>query len=110
MIFTCSAIGTALAPRIPWLITGVVVSGLAIGIASFISPMYITELVPSQARGALVAVNMLAITAGIVIAYLVDYAFFHPGMALYVRPCSHTGGRPCHWHVAITRQPAPVDR
>lgn len=75
MIFTMSAIGTALAPTIPWLITGMVVSGLAIGIASFISPMYIAELVPADVRGALVAVNMLAITTGIVIAYLVDYAF-----------------------------------
>jgi sugar porter (SP) family MFS transporter len=75
MIFTMSAIGTALAPTIPWLITGMVVSGLAIGIASFISPMYIAELVPANVRGALVAVNMLAITTGIVIAYLVDYAF-----------------------------------
>lgn len=75
IIFTLSAIGTALAPTIPWLIAGRVVSGLAIGIASFISPMYIAELVPANVRGALVAVNMLAITTGIVIAYLVDYAF-----------------------------------
>jgi sugar porter (SP) family MFS transporter len=75
IIFTLSAIGTALAPSIPWLITGRVVSGLAIGLASFISPMYIAELVPANVRGALVAVNMLAITSGIVIAYLVDYAF-----------------------------------
>jgi sugar porter (SP) family MFS transporter len=75
MIFALSAIGTALAPTIPWLITGRVVSGLAMGLASFISPMYIAELVPAKVRGALVAVNMLAITTGIVIAYLVDYAF-----------------------------------
>ena len=75
MIFALSAIGTALAPTIPWLITGRVVSGLAMGLASFISPMYIAELVPANVRGALVAVNMLAITTGIVIAYLVDYAF-----------------------------------
>ncbi len=37
--------------------------------------MYIAELVPSKVRGSLVAVNMLAITTGIVVAYLVDYAF-----------------------------------
>jgi sugar porter (SP) family MFS transporter len=51
-----------------------VVSGIAIGIASFISPMYIAEVVPARVRGALVAVNMLAITTGIVTAYLTDYA------------------------------------
>jgi SP family galactose:H+ symporter-like MFS transporter len=75
VIFTISSVGTALAPTVPWLIAGRVVSGIAIGIASFISPMYIAELVPARIRGALVAVNMLAITSGIVIAYLVDYAF-----------------------------------
>lgn len=75
IIFTVSAIGTAFAPSVAWLIAARVVSGIAIGIASFISPMYIAELVPSKVRGSLVAVNMLAITTGIVVAYLVDYAF-----------------------------------
>jgi sugar porter (SP) family MFS transporter len=74
IIFTASAIGTALAPTVGWLIAGRTVSGVAIGIASFIAPMYIAELAPAQVRGALVAVNMLAITTGIVVAYLVDYA------------------------------------
>ena len=79
VIFTVSALGTALAPTIPWLIAAMIVSGIAIGIASFISPMYIAELVPSKVRGSLVAVNMLAITSGIVVAYLVDYAFSSSG-------------------------------
>ena len=74
IIFTVSAIGTALAPTVIWLIAVRIVSGIAIGIASFISPMYIAELVPAKVRGSLVAVNMLAITTGIVVAYLVDYA------------------------------------
>ncbi|MEO8879100.1 MAG: sugar porter family MFS transporter [Gemmatimonadaceae bacterium] len=75
IIFTVSALSTALAPTVAWLIAARIVSGIAIGIASFISPMYIAELVPAKARGSLVAVNMLAITSGIVVAYLVDYAF-----------------------------------
>jgi sugar porter (SP) family MFS transporter len=79
IIFTASALGTALAPTVGWLIAARVVSGIAIGIASFISPMYIAELVPAKVRGSLVAVNMLAITSGIVVAYLVDYAFSSSG-------------------------------
>jgi sugar porter (SP) family MFS transporter len=75
IIFTISALGTALAPTVGWLIAARVVSGIAIGIASFISPVYIAELAPAEVRGSLVAVNMLAITTGIVVAYLVDYAF-----------------------------------
>jgi MFS family permease len=74
IIFTASALGTALAPTVSWLIAGRIVSGIAIGIASFISPMYIAELAPAKVRGALVAVNMLAIATGIVAAYLIDYA------------------------------------
>jgi sugar porter (SP) family MFS transporter len=74
IIFTLSAIATALAPTVGWLVGARVASGIGIGIASFISPMYIAELVPTKVRGSLVAVNMLAITTGIVVAYLVDYA------------------------------------
>jgi SP family galactose:H+ symporter-like MFS transporter len=74
LIFMTSAIGTALTPTVPLLIVARIAVGIAIGMASFISPMYIAELVPAKVRGALVAVNMLAITTGIVIAYLVDYA------------------------------------
>jgi len=75
ILFTLSAIGTALAPTVGWLIGARVASGIGIGIASFISPMYIAELVPAKVRGSLVAVNMLAITTGIVVAYLIDYGF-----------------------------------
>jgi len=75
IVFTVSAVGTALAQTVVWLVAARIVSGIGIGIASFISPMYIAELVPAKVRGALVAVNMLAITTGIVVAYLVDYAF-----------------------------------
>ncbi|MGB7768481.1 MAG: sugar porter family MFS transporter [Verrucomicrobiia bacterium] len=84
IIFTVSALGTALAPTIPWLIAAMIVSGIAIGIASFISPMYIAEVVPAKVRGSLVAVNMLAITSGIVVAYLVDYAFSSSGEWRYM--------------------------
>ena len=84
IIFTASALGTALAPTVGWLIAARVVSGIGIGIASFISPMYIAELVPAKVRGSLVAVNMLAITSGIVVAYMVDYAFSSSGAWRYM--------------------------
>jgi SP family galactose:H+ symporter-like MFS transporter len=74
VIFIASSLGTAFSPSVPWMIAARFVSGIAIGMASFISPMYIAELVPARVRGALVAVNMLAITTGIVAAYLTDYA------------------------------------
>jgi SP family galactose:H+ symporter-like MFS transporter len=74
IIFTLSAVGTALAPTISSLIAGRIVVGIAIGIASFTSPMYMSEISPVRIRGSLVSINQLAVTIGIVIAYLVDYA------------------------------------
>ncbi len=74
IIFTLSAIGTALAPTISSLIVGRIIVGIAIGIASFTSPMYMSEISPTRIRGSLVSINQLAVTIGIVIAYLVDYA------------------------------------
>lgn len=74
IIFTISAIGTALAPTVGTLIAGRIVVGIAIGIASFTSPMYMSEISPKRIRGSLVSINQLAVTIGIVVAYLVDYA------------------------------------
>ena len=75
VIFSIGAVGTSLAPLVSLLIAGRIVVGIAIGIASFIAPMYISELAPARVRGSLVSVNQLAITVGIVVSYLVDYAF-----------------------------------
>jgi sugar porter (SP) family MFS transporter len=74
IIFTLSAIGTALAPTVNTLIAGRIIVGIAIGIASFTSPMYMSEISPVKVRGSLVSINQLAVTVGIVVAYLVDYA------------------------------------
>ena len=49
--------------------------GACIGIASLTVPLYISEMAPARIRGALVSLNQLAITVGIVVAYFVDYAF-----------------------------------
>ncbi|MCZ3366429.1 MULTISPECIES: sugar porter family MFS transporter [Methanobacterium] len=78
-IFGIGAIFTALTPEVYALIAGRIVVGIAIGIASFIAPLYIAEVAPVSIRGALVSLNQLAITVGIVISYLVDFAFAPSG-------------------------------
>ncbi len=74
-IFGLGAVGAAAAPGTPWLVASRLVVGVAIGIASFVAPLYISEIAPVDIRGKLVSVNQLALTSGIVISYLVDYAF-----------------------------------
>jgi len=47
--------------------------GLAIGLASVLTPVYIAEISPSKNRGTLVSLNQLAIVVGILSAYLVNW-------------------------------------
>ena len=46
--------------------------GFAIGIAAFVAPVYISEIAPASHRGKLVSLNQLAVTIGILLAFLVD--------------------------------------
>lgn len=77
-VFSLGALVTALAPSISALIAGRFVLGIAIGIASYTSPLYISESAPARVRGALVSLSQLFITIGILAAYLVDFAFAYP--------------------------------
>ncbi|MCD4783870.1 MAG: sugar porter family MFS transporter [Candidatus Eremiobacteraeota bacterium] len=75
IIFAAGSFATSLAHSVDWLIAGRVIIGLAIGVASFTVPLYISEISPPKIRGALVSLNQLAITIGIVLSYLVDRGF-----------------------------------
>lgn len=75
IIFGVGAIFSAASPNVNALIISRVVVGIAIGMASFIVPLYIAEVAPINIRGALVSLNQLAITLGIVISYMVDLYF-----------------------------------
>ncbi len=78
MMFLAGSIGTALAQSVPWLIAGRLFIGSAIGIASFVAPLYLSEMAPAAIRGSLVSLNQVALTGGILVSYLVDYAFAYP--------------------------------
>ena len=54
---------------IAWRILG----GVAIGFASSLSPMYISEIAPAQMRGRLVSINQLTIVVGIVLAQVINW-------------------------------------
>lgn len=75
VVFGAGAVGAALSPGTAWLVAARVVAGAAIGIASFVAPLYISEIAPVGIRGRLVAINQVALTSGIVLSYAIDYAF-----------------------------------
>jgi sugar porter (SP) family MFS transporter len=70
IFFVVSALGCANADSMISLIIYRMIGGTGIGLASILSPMYIAELSPSKLRGRLVALYQLAITIGILSAYL----------------------------------------
>lgn len=72
-LFAAGAMGAAFATDVPMIIGFRLMIGIAIGVASYTAPLYISEISPPQARGALVSLNQLMITCGIVVSYLVDY-------------------------------------
>ncbi|MGN6205105.1 sugar porter family MFS transporter [Humibacter sp.] len=74
-VYFIAAIGCALSFSVPMLIGFRFLLGVSVGTASFVSPLYISEVAPPRVRGGLVSFNQLAITSGILIAYLVNFAF-----------------------------------
>ena len=72
-IFATTAYGTgAFDSFIPFLIIRFL-GGIAIGIASGLSPMYIAEVAPASVRGKLVSLNQLTIVVGILSAQIVNW-------------------------------------
>ncbi len=74
-IFIVGTLGSALANSVAVLYLGRMIIGIAIGIASYTAPLYISEVSPANYRGLLVSLNQLAITLGIMLAYVVDALF-----------------------------------
>ena len=72
-LFVAGVMLAAFSPSYAVLVAARVVIGLAVGSASMVVPLYIGEVVPPRIRGAMVSFNQLAITSGILAAYLVDY-------------------------------------
>ena len=75
IIFGVGAIACAAATSPLILIVGRIIVGLGIGLASGTVPVYISEVSPADARGWQVSLFQLAVTVGILAAYMVDYAF-----------------------------------
>ena len=75
IIFVIGSLLSAVAGSIFVLVLARLVVGLGIGLSSTTVPVYISEVSPANARGWQVSLFQLAITVGILAAYLVDYAF-----------------------------------
>jgi sugar porter (SP) family MFS transporter len=80
-LFTISSIGAALPRNLIEFAIARLLGGVAIGIASTLSPLYIAEISPARNRGLLVSLNQLAIVSGILLSYSVNYLLTGAGSA-----------------------------
>ncbi len=72
LLFAISSVGTALPNDLTWFVVFRIIGGVGIGIASMLSPLYITEIAPAPIRGRLVSINQLGIVTGILLIYFVN--------------------------------------
>lgn len=74
-VYFVAAIGCALSVSAGMLIGFRFLLGVSVGTASFVSPLYISEVSPPKVRGGLVSFNQMAVVSGIMLAYIVNYLF-----------------------------------
>jgi len=73
VFFSWTAIGCAICTTFPQLVIYRMIGGFGIGIVSIVSPIYISEISVAKYRGTMVSMYQLAVTAGFVLAYIINY-------------------------------------
>ncbi|HUY81682.1 MAG TPA: sugar porter family MFS transporter [Acidobacteriaceae bacterium] len=96
VLFAASTVGASLANSVTVFSVGRLAGGLAIGLASVLTPVYIAEVAPARNRGMLVSLNQLAIVVGILVAYIASW-----GLA-------NIGDSSWRWMLAVAAIPALV--
>ncbi len=77
-LFTSSAIGTGASNTIGLFVIFRIWGGLGIGLASSVSPIYISEISPAKMRGRLVSLNQLTIVVGVLLAQIINWLIARP--------------------------------
>ncbi|KAJ5176419.1 Myo-inositol transporter 1 [Penicillium canariense] len=75
VLFAVGALIQASTSQVWGMIVGRSIVGLAVGSASAVTPLYISEVAPSHIRGRLVTILSLLITGGQVVAYVIGWLF-----------------------------------
>lgn len=98
LLFTASAVASALAPTYWTLVAARVLGGFGVGGAILIAPIYIAEIAPPKDRGRLVSFNQLNIVIGISAAFFSNY--FIDG--------KFTGDSAWRWMLGVEAVPAAL--
>jgi sugar porter (SP) family MFS transporter len=79
VLFSISAIGSALAPNFVMLVIARMIGGIGVGASLIIAPVFIAEISPPERRGRLVSFNQLNIVLGISVAFFTNYLIVRLG-------------------------------
>jgi MFS transporter, SP family, xylose:H+ symportor len=111
IVFAASSVLTGWATGFGQFVVWRIAGGVAIGMASALSPMYIAEIAPAYLRGRLVALNQLTIVIGILAAQIVNLLIADPvpegATALLIRE-SWNGQEGWRWMFTAVAVPALV--
>lgn len=72
VLFLAGTLLCALAPGVSMLVIGRIFLGLAVGVAAFAAPLYISEITVESARGAMISLYQLMVALGIFLAFISD--------------------------------------
>lgn len=78
VLFAVSSALTGFAMSFAMFVTWRILGGIAIGMSSNVSPLYIAEISPANIRGKLVSLNQFAIVVGILLAQIVNWGIARP--------------------------------
>lgn len=84
-LFSLSALGCAISASHTQLIVFRLLGGVGVGVASMLSPLYISEVSPANIRGRMVALYQLAIATGILVAYFTNAWLLKNSMGLEIQ-------------------------
>ncbi|HWD18342.1 MAG TPA: sugar porter family MFS transporter [Verrucomicrobiae bacterium] len=111
LLFAVTSLGNALAGTFAVFIAWRIAGGVAIGLASSLSPMYIAEVAPAQMRGRLVAINQLTVVVGILFAQCLNWFLVRnlpPGATDEFIRTSWFGQSGWRWMFGLTAAPAAL--
>ena len=72
ILFVAGSLGSAFAHNVEVLLLSRVLLGVAVGIASYTAPLYLSEMASENVRGKMISMYQLMVTLGIVLAFLLS--------------------------------------
>ncbi|PWW08043.1 sugar porter family MFS transporter [Mangrovibacter plantisponsor] len=79
ILFILGSLGSAMSTNLEILLMSRVVLGVAVGIASYTAPLYLSEMASENVRGKMISMYQLMVTLGILLAFLSDTALSYSG-------------------------------